>query len=729
MIKPIGQVSCSLNLGFIYSVDYRYVPQEGVKINVSFVSEAGVYDTSFLSAAYPASIRIGSASFVLYPIRYQLSKSAGRKVISVDFVDGTFKLENYYIALTGRGCGQRVYQLGKVVDLRSLQQKELDSLDPVTKAVEDLTKFLDVEYHFSDFLTTLSSVFPVSVLVFYDDTLTKAYTGTFGTVLSDWCRFYNLAYFFENGVIKIFDPAHLTINFPAVPNDVLDYNETQSIEHTYGKTVWAHFAQEGKEIHVNNNLYLTMTLNQMGAEFNLSQQNVDMDQVTAAMHGKEYWFLYNFVHGTTQSQCGWTGLFSSGAVSISIAPDLASSVNALIYGRQVDGIATMDTKFFEAQYQYYRDYGTSIAGRYYLSDQIQSIELIKDYSWFDESQGQIFDLTKSDRGISIDYVTQPFNADGYVPGTVIDQSYPGVHITGSRLVYNDKTNRNYETVFALDNNQTALVNLAYHYLTGGIEGSPSVDFGSVNPSNSCFYYKNVVQIADLIGQLHFDDGTWNTRKATLGYANGNLPIKGMSRNNYNARHDAGIDSQGAIYFTAHVSTPTPASVLLSNTQSSMTKREAQRMIYCSKYGSCSSVNSGPLDAYGYRFESKDFSYQIPIVEKLSTNGSNVFTVVRDLSYINALLNSGILQKLAQPFTIPMKSMTFSFNYFRDIPVNFLTEGLTAMSINVSESGVKTTYTYSNEMLRVPVSEAFIEKIEKTIRNSWIWKYVPTQIVP
>ena len=150
-MRRLETVSCSLNLGLIYSLNYSYSPQNGISMTLFFVNESGEYNPPQLLPMNKANIKIGFASFALYPKSYKISKSAGRRVISVDFVDETFMLDNYYIVLTGRGCGENVFELGAPVDKRTIQQKLDAALDKDAERIKEFTQFPDLEYRLKKF--------------------------------------------------------------------------------------------------------------------------------------------------------------------------------------------------------------------------------------------------------------------------------------------------------------------------------------------------------------------------------------------------------------------------------------------------------------------------------------------------------------------------------------------------------------------------------------------------
>ncbi len=102
-----------------------------------FVNQQGVYTKPQLLPLQKEFIRIGPAQFTMYPVSSSLQMRSGRRVIAVDFVDEFFKLNNYYVVLTGRGCGTNVFQLGSSVDTRTNAEKLADALDPEAQQIAD----------------------------------------------------------------------------------------------------------------------------------------------------------------------------------------------------------------------------------------------------------------------------------------------------------------------------------------------------------------------------------------------------------------------------------------------------------------------------------------------------------------------------------------------------------------------------------------------------------------
>ena len=333
-IKNISQITCSLNLGLIYSLDYSYAPERGITMKLFFVRQDGNYPTLNLLPLQKAQITIGSASFSMYPVATDIELAYGRRIMSVEFVDEFYQLGHYYVVLPNRGCGTNVYVLGTQVDNRTPAQKQAAALDKTAAQIQEFTVWPDYEYTFNDFLTLLRTKFNVQVNATFDGEVSQAFEGSFESVLSSWTQYYNLGFFFENGIIKIFDPTKLTINLPAKPVDAISYNVSQDIRSTYGKTVSNWYQQGGGEYPLSQTsnsagpLFVrSNTLYPIGHQQNLTQIVVPLDQVVAAQYGQAYWFLYNLYQGSTSQFCGFTPISSQdlppGNTSI------INSVNAL----------------------------------------------------------------------------------------------------------------------------------------------------------------------------------------------------------------------------------------------------------------------------------------------------------------------------------------------------------------------------------------------------------------
>jgi hypothetical protein len=735
-MRRLEKVSCSLNFGLIYSVDYSYSPENGVSITIFFVNESGEYSAPNLIPMQKASIKIGPASFSLYPKSYKISKASGRRVISVEFVDEMFKLNNYYITMTGRGSGQNIYQLGKVVDKRTIEQKLADALDPYAQKVKEFTQFEDLEHSFDEFINVLKKHFSVNVNASYDTQITRSVVGTFRDVLSDWCSFFNLAFYFENSRINIYDPTRLTINLPSKPSDAISYEISEDIEGTYGKTVVNYIELEGGEKELNENFSDSssapssssnsnnnsaggstsntikyISLYPIGYEFNLQQTTLDLKQVAAAMYGKEFWFLYNLANDTLP-ECGWT------------------KTNTTYFGRNV---AEVNEKVFNEKFNAYYNYGLSICGDWYLSSRVDDLTILMDTRWFSEAEGQVFKLDSElaeERATTPMYLEPPDFEINQIPETVINEYFPGVNFVGKRLAIRDTKNNGKIEAFTLTDEIKRLILLTYQGLLAA--GSDSVNWNSIEGLSSNKNYASYASgfilnsggVPTEINQLFekINKGDMDVYfKPRYSY----YPLKGIRMKdaiNIKDLENQPEEAKPKIEIVRNDDGPS----VVSNTSLIKVKKEGSYIVYYDKYSnSASSASVG--DYFAHKFDIKRISTDNNIGYRFFKTG-NTYQIQRDISFLNGLINNPYLPTLAQAKTKPTKTVSFSLNYFYDIPSNFLSNGLVGLQMSVSENGVNCTYTFSDSILRVPDRELDFQKYENNIKNSWIRTYRPKEVI-
>ena len=738
-INKIPQVYCSLNLGLIYDLSYSYMPKEGVRISLFFTNESGVFNVnaaSILSASKKVNITIGSASFNLYAISYKLLRSVGRKILQVNFVDETFKLENYQIVLTGRGCGINVIQLGKTVQAGGALINGI-VLDP-------LMQNADVEYKFSDFLYVLNQYFPVNGDATYDNSLTRTFTGTFKEVLENWCAFYNLSYYFENSVIQIIDRATLNIVFPA-QTDVpmaLSYDVEETIENTYCTTAYSYLLKEGRKIDANliktvdlypidngSNLNESMNsvfgdiaaqIQQVQEDFTANKatnpqnqaqytvMNINLLQVAAAMYGQEYWFLYNYYNGTATAECGWTPQtalptflsnpagYGNGVLDNSTNPPTN-------LGPALIGI--IDKDIFEKKFEMYSNYGKKIAGRYYLSLERTDVDDNK-YQWFDNTtQDTSFaGPFASNRKLQTTYLTQGTSLENsvnsYLPGTFINEYFPGVQYVGNHILYIDNSDRDFIDAFALTPVMKNLIQGYYKNLFEGFLGSDTMDYTALGPQQQYVIYANPI-----IDQTIISSFNNLTNKITIFTPTFNtLSVIGQLKQN-----------------EPNVVTYPPFPAVNLTTIQPVTlpsyRYNVPNLQLC-----VTEASDG--DVFKRNFISFSVSNDVPVGASLNAINNQTSEIARDTSILNNYLNKQILKDLAQLNTIPLKTVSFTLNYFYTVPTNFISSGLTSINMEVSENGILAKYVYSNSMIQRIVSEAAITKLEQMIKNSWIRQNTP-----
>lgn len=735
-IRAIPNVTCSLGLGSIYNFSYNYTPQEGVKITIYFVNESGVYpiSSSILSSKSKTFIRIGGATFSLYPIKYEIMQSVERKIAKVDFVDDTFKLNNYLVVLTGKGCGQNIYQLGSPVDNRTLQEKISASLDSASEKIKDFTQFPDLEYSFSDFLAVLRQQFPTQVSAFIDPTVTRSFTGTFQEVLNEWCAYLNLTYFFENSVLKIINPAKLSISFPSKPTLALSYNISESIENTFSTTAFSYFQQEGKSINLsdspdsdgsnsNTNSYIKyVTLYPVGYDIlgqqqdnNISTyinaQKVDLNQVAAAMYGKEYWFLYNYWKGTLLSECGWTSTYFD---QLPPNTNIYKALNQLKISGPNTYIALLDQEIFDQKFEFYKIYGEKIAGRYYIS--IERTDPDDDqYQWYDNTnQNTDFNIGQK---IAIDYIKgDVFSRPKVIPGTEINAYYQGISLTGNRLAYYDNKIIDFKSIFSLDIDLKNIIESLANNILNGMLGSEYIDYSEIGKNKQFLIYQDQTITQDIVNSFNkLNDlaSTFNPsyqRFNIIGYAKSQLKNLTTKKSN---------DSNKDILLNQN-----SGKIIISDTGIIQVKDNSDYLLYYQKYQKCDSRST--IGGFTQKFVQKSIPFDAPVTFKMIKGAKNTYQLDRDLTLINNYFRSQILDYLAVKFSIPLKTVSFSLNYFdTSIPVSFISNGLTSMNVEISDNGISANYTYSNSMLVPPISQSFLDQLEREIKNSWIRKFDPS----
>lgn len=716
-MRKLDTVSCSLNLGLIYNISYSYSHESGVSMTIFFVKESGEYQKPNLLPMQKASIRIGPASFSLYVKSFKISKAARRRVISVDFVDEMFMLDNYYIALTGRGCGKNIYEIGSPVDKRTIEQKLEASLDQVTERIKQFTQLDDIEYSFNDLLSIIRQKFPVFINANYDTNITRATTGTFRAVLSDWCNFFNLSFFFENSQIKIYDPTKLTINIPDQPVDAISYEYSEDIGETYGKTVSRYFEQEGGERPFNNtdgngtdstgqsNTIKTLTLYPIGYEFGLAQTSFDLKQVAASMYGKEFWFLYNLANDTL-SECGWrnTGVIHGGFK-----------------------VAEVNDVEFNSKFEAYSSYGRSIAGRWYLSNRINNLDILKDCIWISEADGAVFDVDSNlakERRIEPDYLEPDNTSVNIIKGTRINQLFEGINFTGKRLAYFDSRDNGASAAFQMSDDLENLISFVFEKAVP--DGNSSFNFsgiaGLVDGKKYVKYSPNAYSMAGMppaisVIMLSISKGE-KTQYLSPKYSG--YPIKGVRKIDLINKTD--LNNQP----TEIKPTTSLTGGVISNTGLIRVKKNGAYVVYYDKYSKCNSKSSDG-NYFKHHFDIEKISDDNVITYEFNKTADS-YSLKRNFQVIDSLLENPYMQSLAQARTFPTKTASFSLNYYYTVPIDFLSNGLIGLNMDIGDDGLTCSYTFSNSVLAVPDKTNEFQLFENSLKNSLIRKYNPKEVI-
>jgi hypothetical protein len=656
-----------------------------------------------------AQIRIGFTQFSLYVVASDIQLASGRRVMQVTFVDETYQLEKYEVVPVGKGCGFNVFPLGTPVDNRTQQQKLATALNKEAQQISDFTLFPDLEYDFDSFLAVLRQKFNVSIGASYNTTLKAPIWGTFRQVLDGWCQMMNLSWFFESGVLKIFNPSTLFITLPTQPPDALEYNSSEDVRDTHGKTFYNWFQQEGGSYQLNqtsndngNILVSVVTLYPIGYEYGLDQTSLDLNQVAAAQYGQEFWILYNYYKGTL-SKCGWTTNIGGAANTINTS---ASTLGG--------NVVAVDEALSQQLFDAYEQYGSETAGRWYLSNNVSDLAIYENYNWFDESQGQIFSFENvDDKAIKLDFLYPTTSSLGVIPGTSINQAYQGVNYFGNRLAYKDDYKRTLSLTLTEEQKKT-VSNLYDSFV---IKGSEAANYSGL-PANNYMMYSNidVSSIVSLFKEI--DDTVSKQFKPRFT----SFPTKGVKSADYISQKNSQKEPDGVNIVSSN-SGPT----VVSNTSVIKTLKEGAYTVYYNKYQKCGSAHSDG-NYFGHKFISNQISSDNQIGITFQKLKNNTYRINRDFSVVDNLVQNPYMQTMSQPRSFLTKKVSFTLNYFYQVPSNFLTNGLVGMNVSVGDNGVTSSCSFSNEVLSVPDPANRFSEFEQSIRNSWIRKYTPNVVI-
>ncbi len=721
-IRALDSVSCSLNLGLPYSFDYNWTPENGTTITVFFVNKEGVYTAPTLSIKNKASLKIGPASFALYPVEYEEGYAAGRRVISVKFVDETFALNNYYIAMPGRGMGDTgkgsgVYELGDPVDPRTLTQKLATALDTQEVQINEITRFPDYEYNFNQFVAIVKQRFNVKLLAKVNTNIYRDFVGTFKDVLTQWCNYFDISYFFENGVLTIFDPTTLSITLPDAPADALSYTKRVSIENTYSKALANYFQEEGHPFGFSPAVTVTQTLYPIGYEFNLPQVTVDLNQVVAAAYGQQFWFLYNYYNGTATQECGWTQLSLTDLQALGMTAGASAGVyqSSQAIGGQ---IAVVNEDYFNKRFQMYSQYGQNIAGRYYLSNEIgNTLESYANYTWFDETGGQVFIFEDSENKIvNPQTLSQKIGVDAIIPGTQINDQFPGINYTGNRFYIFDNRLIDMAANFALSTTTKGEIDAAYTQIFNGTNGTSGMSFDEITVKKNYFIWTKVaapLSVTDLINTLNKKYPLFQPRFTSF-------PIKGTTHSNF-ANRQALKNNRASV----ETITSQQGDIILKNTSVFTPLRQGSELSFLSKN---TKVNASAAANTGFKrkFLPKRLSTEVQIdLNVANTTGLNNYLATRTYTGLSRDLDPANIIALNNAAAFFQTDVSFSLNYFYNIPQSFLTNGLVGMAVSVGDGGISASYSFSNSVLDVPkLTEANdkMSKLDQYMKNSWLSRY-------
>lgn len=790
-IKKLEKVYCSLNLGFIYNISYNFSPQDGSTITIFFVNETGDYDKSFLSTINPVSIKIGKAQFQMYAISYEENMDNSRKVIGVTFIDNTFLLNNYYIVLGKRGCGQNVHSLGTPV----LDEVNNQILTVRERQIRDLTQLFDLEYSFLDFINVLQTVFPVALAVPIDSTVKRDFTGSFKEVLNAWCSYLDYFYFFQDGVIQIYAAANFSLTFPDIPTEALSFSRKESLANTYSKTASLYYEDEGGEQAIdsmvdaggaaskdakgngagadsNSNNYITyISLSPYNGplafgDFEQLSPEPNFQQCAAASYGIEFWFLYNYYNAIgaididikdTNNNITTKGKYFP-EIGLTTVSNFAANADLASYSNTIDalggnGFSLINSEVINNNFEKYKNYGQKVAGRLYMTTAQWNLDYYDQFTFV--VANQLFEL--DDGGQLIDqsnYKLQQFTTQegqiGILPDTSVN-GFEGLTADGNRMVYFDNYTVDFDAMFALSDSRKSSLKQVYDALVIGVPSSNNIpnsfmgggdwvvykdtflsdnSVGSfinetlqdflLNPSAMVPRYPNAI---DFVGYSKINNLNFNSTQGTVdGKDKTTIKKKGATGSQTNTTPNSSVNNPRQ-NTASNVRVSSNDSITTTTTIGGINNNQAiQPYAFYAKLQKCSSMTQGfGNNVLGHRFQAKQISVDTPLRVVTNKQG-NSYTITRDTSYIDDTRWQEVLRLISQPNTFTEQSISFSTNFFYEVPEKFLLNGLTSLSLEVSADGLTANYTFSNAMMFIREYEAEEAKIERAIKQSYIRKY-------
>ncbi len=533
---------------------------------------------------------------------------------------------------------------------------------------------------------------------------------------------------------------------------------------------------------INYSVYLTMYPYNASFAFsgldNLTTEP-DFQQCIAASYGEEFWFLYNYYNaiGKTIIQVGQS-LNEDGSVNqtsgfqASYYPEIGLTTvarNDILAGGQIsflismetlkaDGLCSINQETFSKNFNKYLQYGREKAGRFYMTFEQSNVDYYDQFTFvspeISDKDGQsfidkpVFQLQKFIAPVTTLFDTQNNDSFDPIPGILPNSQVPGfdgLAAIGNRLIYFDNSVVDYNTIFALTPVQIDSLSLFFNQISHGISSSnnfPTSFLGAgnwvayVSPSPLIFidetmnsFLANPPALVPKFGNnVSF---TGYTKINNLNIAKTNAVPAGQKKNT-NKTNTAGADDVNITNNTqinnARQSTNQKISVSSGDQITTITsiggatQQTLHPIAYFSKLQKCSSSSQAVgSNVLNHRFLAKQISVDTPLEVKTIFTGST-YKVSRDTAFINDLRWQSLLTLLSQPRTFTDKSISFSTNYFYNVPRDFITNGLTSMSVEVDSGGLTATYTFSNKMMIVPNYESQEAKIERAIKQSAISQY-------
>lgn len=310
---PVINVSGKGNLK-IYAIDYSVATVDSPgRASVTYIDKQNSLTTPALSVKNPTFLTIGRLNFKGYPVKYKKSlSSSGESLLTVEYIDGSFILDQYNIGLLGKHVNGKapfnelfgsskikdngltfaslksfaafsgssadantkdipswLILVGKSVDPCKAKFEELatDPCNPCPEAQNSIAEqalaidcnklrsqeVMAVDYSFSELLEALKAKnLKIVIREKYNSNYRASFYGSLRDVLKTWCSIFGFSFYFSNGKIYIFDASSgVNINASFSDSIILNKTEESSIEHTKATSSILYYSQPGIDKNYN----------------------------------------------------------------------------------------------------------------------------------------------------------------------------------------------------------------------------------------------------------------------------------------------------------------------------------------------------------------------------------------------------------------------------------------------------------------------------------------------
>lgn len=339
--------------GYIYNVDYQpSFGQNPSYCTINLISEDGNYSITSgdLQVITPDTIQLGTGIVLnMYPVEFYKPQSSQGKYLEIKYVDTSNILDKKIVVLNGRQGNDGTANLpinplpatsgsGNASSLVYKNDKFIGSCYlPVGKELlklgETPWQVLDVVYTFPD----LCDAIDANGIVIAQDSLNlianssqyyaTSYIGSLRNVLAQWCTDLGYGFYWENNQLHFIDLRTPLILDTSQYDSLLQQSmsERVSIEDTVGRVACAFYGQDYHQDTVPFSQDTSLSFRVVSL-FNVGYTQDQINSVTAAYYGEDFFFGYHFLINNTYA-ANVIGLNPGGNTSIALSSDQISNVD------------------------------------------------------------------------------------------------------------------------------------------------------------------------------------------------------------------------------------------------------------------------------------------------------------------------------------------------------------------------------------------------------------------